>query len=145
VRNLILIFSAVFISSLQPAAAEQSWLDAYKTQCPAQWDQQQCLSVVSSITKLMVQDYADTLNKSGHKAAIDPLTQECAAATAAAEGEYPAEAMRSAFTVCANYLATMAEKTQLTPNQDAYQILVGSILCLSGDPRCAAIEAQLVQ
>lgn len=139
--TLFLFMASPFL--FKPALAAESWIDAYKTQCPAQWENQACLSVVSSITGLMVQHYAEALDANGHKDAIDGITQNCAAATAASQGQYPAEAMRSAFTTCANYLVGVADATQVAPDANAYQVLIGAVLCLSGDPRCTAIEEQL--
>lgn len=91
----------------------------------------------------MATDYGNRLEKAGKSKSLDTLKAECSAATAATKADYPAEAMRSAFTACANGVFDLTESTAVLPEPISYQILIGAVLCLSGDGRCAAYEKQL--
>lgn len=111
--------------------------------CPENWENQDCLKALSESNLSMVSNYAETLDKAGHKDQLEPLKQTCAASTAAAKGAYPAEAMKSAFTECANSIYDITTKTSLTPDQSHYQLLVAGILCLNKDAQCKLLETSL--
>ncbi len=137
------IFLIILLSLLPSIGFAQSIIDDYKSACPGRWSSQTCLNIVSTSTEQMIKHYAKQLNKQGHATTINTLTEECAAATAANQGTYPADAMRSAFTACANYLAEQSSAIHIQPNPTLYQMLIGSVLCLSEDQRCSSIESQL--
>lgn len=111
--------------------------------CPQKWETQGCLAAVSSSNKTLAVNYMRALEAKGNKPAMEQVKQTCAAATAATEGEYPAYAMQSAFTECTNSLYDISQKTGVLPDQSHYQLLVGSVLCLSKAPQCAALETQM--
>lgn len=109
--------------------------------CPQKWETQPCLAAISSSNKTLAVNYMQSLEAKGKKSAMEQVKQLCAASTAATEGEYPAYAMQSAFTECTNGLYDISQKTGVLPDQSHYQLLVGSVLCLSKAPQCAALEA----
>lgn len=111
--------------------------------CVGAWQNQKCMSALSSSTLTMASLYAEALEKSGHKDAQDPLMQNCAAATAATKVEVPAYAMKSAMTTCANAIYDITESTKIKPNLTHFQLLVEPIFCLGGDERCGKFEELL--
>lgn len=126
----------------QSALAVQNAKDVAKV-CPARWTEQTCLSSVSKVTLTMAANYAGSLQESGKTAESESIKQDCAAATAASEGAYPAYAIQSAFTECANTIADISEKTGMNPDLSQYQILGGAVLCLQKNPACVFIEMGL--
>lgn len=118
---------------------------AVANQClDGQWAEQRCLRTVAKSNFDMVVQYADTLHKAGRDDQHELLKENCAAATVHDSSEdFPAYAHKSAYTECANTIADIAEKTGTKPDQSHYQLIVGAVLCLSGDPRCQNIENQM--
>lgn len=116
---------------------------AIASTCPANWESQACLKVVSASNMDLATGYAEKVNAAGKKSAIEDIKQLCAASTAATKGEYPAYAMQSAFTECFNGLYDVSVKTGVNPDQSHYQLLYTAILCLSKDPKCAVMEKQM--
>jgi hypothetical protein len=117
--------------------------DQFQEMCPQKWETQECLSTVSKISLGMAEAYEVSLKEAGHDAFIPEMKNLCAASTAASQGEYPANAMRSAFTECANGLYDLSQKTGIKPHEQAYPFLVMAVICLSGDEQCAMLEANL--
>ncbi|MBU0859509.1 MAG: hypothetical protein KJ667_06205 [Alphaproteobacteria bacterium] len=113
--------------------------------CPGQWESAHCLKAVSQSNMVMVSNYGAALQESGKKQAAEQLKQHCAASTAGTEGDYPAYAMKSAFTECANTIGDLAGQTNLKPDLSHYQLLVGATMCLDGAAECAPIEKTLRQ
>tara|TARA_R110002124_G_scaffold149220_1_gene315037 strand:- start:180169 stop:180675 length:507 start_codon:yes stop_codon:yes gene_type:complete len=113
------------------------------THCLGRWAEQDCLTSVSQSTLVLAANYAGFLESNGMIGAVEQIKQHCSAATAGTKGEYPAYAMQSAFTECANMIFDVSEQTNIKPDLSHYQILVSAILCLSKDRRCAGIEKQL--
>lgn len=111
--------------------------------CIGHWEKQSCLQSVSSTALTLTAKYAETLNQKGQDQAIEYLKEYCAAATAATKGEYPAEAMRSAYTECVNIIADLSDKTGMKPNPEYYQLLVGAVLCLNKNKNCTYVEQGL--
>lgn len=152
-KTLLFLIFSIFISGTympqqsyaQPIASEESALFARELSntCLKQWEAPGCLSNISQSTLVLAANFAGDLESSGMVGAVEQVKQSCAAATAATQGNYPAYAMRSAFTQCANSIADISEQTRINPDQSHYQLLVSSILCLSKDRRCAMIEKGL--
>ena len=142
-------FIALGFASTSPAQAQQvnkqvlAHAGQIASVCPQKWETQNCLKAVSSSNKTLAVNYATKLDQAGHKASVEQVKQVCAAATAGTEGEYPAYALQSAFTECVNGLYDISQKTNILPDQSHYQLLVGSVLCLSKAPQCAALEQQM--
>lgn len=113
--------------------------------CPGSWEQQNCLEAVSQSNLTLASNYAQTLDNAGKSGQLEPLKQLCAASTAATKGEYPAEAMNSAFTECANGIYEISQKSGVAPDQSNYQLLVAAILCLNKDPQCKMLERSMSQ
>lgn len=111
--------------------------------CVNKWETQECLRATSQSALEMAATYAEKLDKAGHKDALEVLKDQCAAATAATRGQYPAYAMTSAYTECANIIVDISDETGINPDQSHYQLLVGAVLCLTKDPRCRVIEQGL--
>lgn len=108
------------------------------------WETQPCLSNLGTLSFLTTTTYADTLQKANtSEAVLETLKQECAASTAPMQGEYPAYAVTSAMTVCANKIYDISEQTNQKPDPDLYQLMVASIMCLNKQSNCTAIEQQL--
>ena len=108
--------------------------------CIGNWDSQNCLKAISESNMIMVSEYGAMLQETNQKAAAETLKQHCAASTAATKGNYPAYAMKSAFTECANTIYDVTAQTKTDADQNRYQVLVGATLCLDGDARCKAVE-----
>lgn len=111
--------------------------------CPGAWTQAACLKALSSSNHDLAVNYAQSVQNAGKTEAVEAIKQSCAASTAATQQDYPAKAMQSAFTECANGIYDISQKTGVNPDPTSYQLLVGSILCLSGAPQCAALEQQM--
>jgi hypothetical protein len=142
----IFIAAAVLASALfTPPAFAQSELAVQNAvmvakACPARWESPDCLKSVSQVTLSMAANYAGALQESGKKTDSETIKQHCAAATAATQQNYPAYAMQSAFTECANKIAEIVQSTTMTPDLSQYQLLGGAILCLQKHAGCADIE-----
>jgi hypothetical protein len=111
--------------------------------CPDHWDSPECLSVISQSNFMMLANYGSDLQQKGHNDEAEQVKQHCAASTAAREQSFPAYAMKSAFIECANLLSDLTEKTGMKPDMSEYQLMVGSVLCMNKDARCASISEQL--
>ena len=109
------------------------------------WESATCLKRISESTLVMASNYAATLKESRKLMESKKLEQHCAAATAAAKQEYPAYAMRSAYTECANAISDIAGATNITPDLSQYQLLVGAVQCLDKTTACLGIEQGLAQ
>jgi hypothetical protein len=142
----IFIAAAVLASALfTPPAFAQSELAVQNAVmvakvCPAKWESPECLKSVSQVTLSMAANYAGGLKDSGKTADSETIKQHCAAATAATQQNYPAYAMQSAFTECANTIADVVKTSGMTPDLSQYQLLGGAILCLQKHAGCADIE-----
>lgn len=113
------------------------------THCVGAWESQTCMTHVSDSVLYMAADYAARLQDQNKEVFIEDLKQHCAAATAATQQDVPAYAMQSALTTCANIITTLNEESGVSPNRDMFQLLVGAVLCLDKDERCAQIEQGL--
>ena len=125
------------------SAAVQKHAGAVARQCLDQWQKQGCLNAVSESALVLATNYAQRLQKNGHRKAVSTIKNKCAAATAATRRDYKAETMRSAYAECANAILEVSNKTGLKRDQSHYQLLVGPVLCIKGNRRCAAIERGL--
>lgn len=113
------------------------------TSCIGHWSEPTCMSAVSESNMILAAAYGGALQQRSQDAAAENIKQHCAASTAAREGQYPAYAMKSAFTECANMMYDISEQTGLAPDQSRYQVLVAAVLCMGNDPKCAAFEEGL--
>lgn len=111
--------------------------------CPGNWGAQSCLRAMSASNQDMAINYALKVKEAGHEQELETIKETCAASTAATQGEYPADAMRSAFTECVNGMYTVSEKTGVTPDQSHYQLIVGAVLCMNNAPQCPQLEKQM--
>jgi hypothetical protein len=139
--QLAFIFPAAAQGS--PSKISQQYASRVSGACLGNWESQACLKAVSESSLAMVSRYAETLKSRGGSSALETLKQKCAASTAAITQNIPANAMRSAYTECANAIYDISEQTGVKPDQSHYQLLVGPVLCLSKDRRCSAIEQGL--
>lgn len=93
---------------------------------------------------VLVSQFGASLEYEGYKAQMDPLKEDCAASTAATQQDgIPAYAMKSAYTVCANKIAEIAEITGVKPDPSYYQLMIASILCMDKNPQCRMMESSL--
>ncbi|TVQ83385.1 MAG: hypothetical protein EA357_06260 [Micavibrio sp.] len=111
--------------------------------CPGNWEKQPCLRAMSESNQDMAINYAMKVKEAGHEQELETIKETCAASTAATQGEFPAQAMRSAFTECVNGMYTVSEKTGVTPDQSHYQLIVGAVLCMNNAPQCPQLEEQM--
>jgi len=148
------IFTLLFCVHMMPFAINQSYAQeaSAETQlfaktlsnsCVKQWDQPTCLTNISQAALILAANYAGDLESNGMIGAVEQIKQNCAAATAGTKGNYPAYAMKSAFTECANMIYDVSEQTNIKPDLSFYQLLVSSIMCLNKDRSCQVIEKGL--
>jgi hypothetical protein len=143
--QIIAIGVIVPTKSYADGASEEAALFA-KTlshSCLKQWDQPKCLTNISQAALILAANYAGDLESQGMVGAVEQIKQNCAAATAGTKGNYPAYAMKSAFTECANMIYDVSEQTNINPDLSHYQLLVSSIMCLNKDRSCPTIEQGL--
>ncbi len=107
------------------------------------WETSECLRAVSNSNFEMAVAYGTALQDAGKESAAEKIKQHCAASTAARERSFPASAMQSAFTECANIITDVADSANMTPDLNLYQLLVGAVLCLGDDPRCTVVTKGL--
>lgn len=110
-----------------------------------QWEKQACLKAVSQNNLIMASEYAGALKEAGKAQEAEFIKETCAASTAAAQEEFPAYAMRSAFTECVNAIPSAANATGILPDQSQFQLLVAAIQCLDKGEACTAIEQSLAR
>jgi hypothetical protein len=137
-----LLVSLCFINSAQAqqaSASIQEQASAIANACLANWQAPGCLKAVSASSLVLAANYGTALQQGGHAAEAETIKQHCAASTAATQGDYPAYAMKSAFTECANTISDVAGKTGVNPDPSQYQLLVGPVMCLDGSQGCAAV------
>ena len=108
-----------------------------------QWESPACLKQVSESTLVMASNYGSALQENRKISHSKQVEQKCAAATAATKQEYPAYAMRSAYTECANALSDIADATGMMPDLSQYQLLIGAVQCLDKSTACIAVEQGL--
>lgn len=147
---VVLAFSAL---SLQPAQAQYmkpqassvsvEYARSVAKACIGQWESQGCLKSLSESALVFISNYGAALQKAGKVQELEVLKEECAASTAASQGEYPAYAMKSAFTVCSNTIYDILEKTKIMPDQSHYQLLVAPVMCMNSPRDCKSIESGL--
>jgi hypothetical protein len=152
-RPLIVLSAALLLCALSaaPAWAQSASVSSPIGQeasvvakaCLSNWQAPGCLKAVSGGALVLASNYGVALQQGGHAGEAEQVKQHCAASTAATQGNYPAYAMKSAFTECANTITDIAGKTGVQPDPAQFQLLVGPTLCLSGDPRCSAVETGL--
>lgn len=111
--------------------------------CIHKWENQTCLTALSNSNMDMIINYAQSLKNNHKSSAIEDLKNVCAASTAAQDGEYPAYAMNSAFTECANGMYDLSVSTGIKPDQSHYQLIVAAVMCLSKSPQCRTLQGQL--
>lgn len=116
-----------------------------RSQCLGGWEKQGCIKAMSYIAMDIATSYADSLHKAKKEDAMEDLKQHCAASTAAIKIEVPAYAQNSAITECVNIIADIHDKTLIQPNINLYQLLIGSVWCLSEDQSCTVFEQQISQ
>ena len=109
------------------------------------WEQQPCLKAISENTLVMAANYGAVLQGRGKNRESEILKENCAAATAATKGEYPAYAMRSAYVECANKIYDLTEMTKMSPDLSQYQLLVGAVQCLDKSTTCTGVESGLAK
>ncbi len=151
VLTLLCIAQIIAINIVAPSKAYASeaseeavfFAQTLSVSCLQQWDQAKCLTNISQAALILAANYAGDLESKGMIGAVEQIKQNCSAATAGTKGNYPAYAMKSAFTECANIIADVAEQTNIKPDLSHYQLLINSIMCLNKDRSCPAIEQQL--
>jgi len=142
-------FSSTYAQTAAPQAPQiqQNVIEhilALQTHCiPGKWETPACLSAMAVSNKDLAAGYAENVQNKQGKPDADTIIQHCAASTAASQQEVPAYAMASAMTECVNAISDMAESTELTPDPTHISLLLTGILCLNGEPQCAALEQGL--
>jgi hypothetical protein len=111
--------------------------------CIDNWESQTCLVTLSQSSLALTSNYGATLQNKGAGKHTETLKQGCAASTAALNGRYPANALTSAFTECANTIYDLTEKTNIFPDPTHFSLLVGSVLCLQKNPTCEGFQKKL--
>lgn len=126
-----------------PSATALTYAKLLGQSCPGQWESQTCLKAASQSSLTLAANYGGALQDKKLNAEAETIKQHCAAATAATQGEYPAYAMRSAFTECTGTISDVAEKTSVNPDVSHYQLLIATVMCLDKDAGCGEIEKTL--
>ncbi len=121
----------------------RNYAGAVSGSCIGNWKNPECLKAVSQSAMALASNYMAKLQQNGKSNSGETIKQHCAAATAAMNKQYPAEAMLSAYVECANTIYDVSEQTGVKPDQSQYQLLVGPVLCMTGDRRCPAVEKGL--
>ncbi len=141
------VLAVVLAFFIMPANAQtndaQKYAAGVASACVGNWQSQPCLKASSEAAMALTAKYMASLNQTGKTTQAETIKQHCAAATAAMTEQVPADAMRSAYTECANMIYDVSEQTGIKPDQSLYQLLVAPVLCLSGDQRCSMIEQGL--
>lgn len=143
------IVSAVLFTSDANAQNQQKDVVAHAIEissaCPGNWTKQSCMSKVSDANQRLAVNYIIALENRNKKSAGETVKQKCAASTASREREYPAEAVLSAYTECANTIYDVTTQTGIKPDQDNYQLLVAAVLCMSDrdGAQCQTFERQM--
>lgn len=141
--TLTALSAAPAMAATQSSDVPQQYASAVAKNCIGNWESPACLSASSSTALTVAALYGSELQERGHSAAAEKIKEHCAAATAAREQSYPAYAMQSAYTECANMIYDVSVETSIKPQPELYQLLVSSVLCLSKDGRCASVEQGL--
>ena len=126
-----------------PSAEALTYAKLLGAHCPNAWESDACLSAVSKSNLALASNYGAKLQENKQKDAAENIKQHCAASTAAAEGSYPAYAMKSAFIECANAISDTSIKTRIDPDASHYQLLIGATMCLNKDAGCENITKSL--
>ena len=109
--------------------------------CINSWESDNCLTATSEAAMVLISQYGAKLQNANFDEQKEKLKQECAASTAASQKSgFPAYAMKSAYTTCANTIYDIQVNTSIGPDADYYQLLVGTILCMNGNVQCGEIE-----
>ena len=139
----LMAFAAPVQAQSTASSLTKAELSSVTRSCISKWDKPACLKSISQSTLSMASEYHDALTAAGKATEAENLKQHCAAATAATQQDFPAYAMKSAFTECANIISDIVEQTQMMPDANRYQLLYGSVSCMSADASCPAIESGL--
>lgn len=145
---ILIAFSTLAIPAHAQTASQASRTYAARMAavCPGAWESAACLTAGSESNLVMASNYGAALKERKLEGPAETLKQHCAASTAHREGRtYPAYAMQSAFTECANIITDLVDQTGVKPDVDHYQLIVMSVLCMTKDKRCAPMEQGLLQ
>ncbi len=142
IKTIALMSCALCIPAAAHATSSFTQNDATQiaSACIGSWNSQNCLQAVSQSNLALASEYGSALQQSGKETEAESIKQHCAASTAATQGEFPAYAFKSAFTECANTMSDVYDQTKLAPDSTRFQVLLGAIWCLDGDPQCANVE-----
>lgn len=128
----------------QPSSTATDFAARVAKACVGQkWEQQPCLKAVSENNIVMASNYMADLKEANKESHSEMVKEHCAASTAATKGEYPANAMRSAYVECVNFIVDTANATGMVPDQSQFQLLVGAVQCLDKTKACSSIEQAL--
>ncbi len=112
--------------------------------CPQQWEDEECLRATSQAALVLVSNYGGRLDQAGKKGHMETLKENCAASTAATQEDgIPAYAMKSAYTVCMNSIADVADASGVKPDPSYMQLLLATVLCMEKSPQCQMMELAL--
>lgn len=112
--------------------------------CPQQWEDEECLRATSQAALVLVSNFGGKLDQAGQKSFMEALKEDCAASTAATQEDgIPAYAMKSAYTVCMNKIADIADKTGVVPEPSYMQLLLATVWCMEKSPQCQMMELAL--
>ncbi|MBI2234543.1 MAG: hypothetical protein HYU57_06115 [Micavibrio aeruginosavorus] len=139
----LLIASSPAMAQNTPSATSLQYAQQIAKACINQWEAQTCLGAVADSNMVLLSNYGADLQSRKMEAEAEALKQHCAATTAASRQQVPAYAMKSALTECANTITDLAARTGVQPDPSHFQLLIAPLLCLGGDPACAALSDQL--
>lgn len=140
---LLLFLACPAMAQTAPSATSLQYAQHIAKACINQWEAQTCLSAVADSSMVLLSNYGADLQNRKMEADAESLKQHCAATTAASRQQVPAYAMKSALTECANTITDIAARTGIQPDPSHFQLLIAPLLCLGGDPACAALSEQL--
>ncbi len=112
--------------------------------CHERWEHKRCYKVLSELSATVKGKFSGTLNHAGVEEQYrEPLNNGCADAISARQIEVTRETMHDAMSQCVYVISDINAKTTLKPDVNMYQLMVGSVFCLKGDPACKHIDNQL--
>lgn len=137
---------ALFV--IAPASAQTDTARNYATQaaqaCLTDWQSPACINTLSTSKLNMAETYSQTLERRGYTNAANLIFRHCHNGGVLDEPQpYPPYAMQSASTQCANAIAHVEGHTGIQPDMGQYQLMIGSVYCMEGDPRCQYVTDTL--
>ncbi len=149
--GLMVIYMAALPVQAQTSRADKEIIGYAKSMAKycsqGQWESMRCLSIMSDSNKVLAANYMALLERSELLDAKEAVKNSCAATTAFNEVKgVTKEAIASAMTECANMIADVSGRTNVTPNANHFQLLFAPIFCYKEQAeQCAMVDQSFSQ